>query len=292
MANLDKMPAVDIYAITSENVACVANMLTDSAVMFIKNEEALGLAIAEDEEIRGAICVRFSDENPESLEIISIFVAPEFRRRGLGITLLLETVEGLLAETDGALMFATAVFGEKTEGVRELFEKVGFEITEEASMSCFQTNIGSLAESELLKGGKTIPPEQTIKCLDDLSEYEVKRFLGVLRESGIDYISYEGIRNTLGDASFILFDGESKAIASAIFTFDGEQSVWLSQFHTFGGANAAMAVLKSGAEALVKKIPGNTILEIPTVENSSASLVKKILPGCTESRILRAVLKV
>ncbi len=292
MDRINNLPEVELYSVGTEEVDRVAHLMTAEAAALIKSEEAFGIAVAEENEVRGAMCARFAPENERCLEILSIYVVPEFRGRGLGTTMLVETIEEILAETEGELTYAGAIFSPGAEGAKELFEKIGFEISEAEGIFAFQVEVGALMSYELLKR-KVAPPEGcSLRTVSELSDYDIKMLISELRNNGVDYISVVETANSIKDASYVLFDANGKLIACAIFTPAGEAKVCLAQFFTAGGANAAMSVLQSGAAALAEKLPPDMILEIPTVEESSASLVKKIVPDCKSVKVLSAMLKV
>ena len=61
-------------------------------------------------------------------------------------------------------------------------------------------------------------------------------------------------------------------------------------FTLIGTNGAGMAVLQSAANAVVDRFSGETVLEIPALTESSAGLVKKLLPASQSTGLMRAVL--
>ena len=92
---------MEFYSIGPNEADHAAPLLTAEAVEAIKSGEAFGMALVEEGEVRVAACARLLLENEEVLELISLYVAPAFRRRALGGTLLMELLEETMNATDG-----------------------------------------------------------------------------------------------------------------------------------------------------------------------------------------------
>ena len=77
----EQLPEVELYSIGPNEADHAAPLLTAEAVEAIKSGEAFGMALVEEGEVRAAACARLLPENEEVLELISLSVAPAFRRR-------------------------------------------------------------------------------------------------------------------------------------------------------------------------------------------------------------------
>ena len=112
-----------------------------------------------------------------------------------------------------------------------------------------------------------------------------------LKRNRVDDLSLEEMGQALPDCSYVLLNGKLEPKACAIFHAMGEQGIYLSQFFTADGSTAAgMAVLQAAAKALLNRFPDETVLEIPTLTESSAGLVKKLLPSSKSTGLMHAVL--
>ena len=149
-----ELPEVQLYGIGPDEADHAAPLLTAEAVTYIKNNEAFGLALVEEGKARAAVCANFSPEDEAILEIISLYVAPDHRRRKLGGTLLMELLEEVLSETEGNLKGVIASFMPETEGVEALLTKAGFEIQTDEQAQTFRLPVSELADSPLLKRKK------------------------------------------------------------------------------------------------------------------------------------------
>ena len=286
-----ELPEVQLYGIGPDEADHAAPLLTAEAVTYIKNNEAFGLALVEEGKARAAVCANFSPEDEAILEIISLYVAPAYRRRKLGGTLLMELLEAVLSETEGNLKGVIASFMPETEGVEALLTKAGFEIKRDEQAQTFRLPVSELADSPLLKRKKSVPEGYILRSLKGISDTTLRQLAEELKRNRVDDLSLEEMGQALPDCSYVLLNGKLEPKACAIFHAMGENGIYLSQFFTADGSTAAgMAVLQAAAKALLNRFPDETVLEIPTLTESSAGLVKKLLPSSKSTGLMHAVL--
>ena len=286
-----ELPEVQLYGIGPDEADHAAPLLTAEAVTYIKNNEAFGLALVEEGKARAAVCANFSPEDEAILEIISLYVAPDHRRRKLGGTLLMELLEAVLSETEGNLKGVIASFMPETEGVEALLTKAGFEIKRDEQAQTFRLPVSELADSPLLKRKKAVPEGYILRSLKGTSDTTLRQLMEELRRNHVDDLEPEEMEQALSDCSFVLLNEKLEPKACAILHAMGEQGIYLSQFFTAEGSTAAgMAVLQSAAKAVLNRFSGETVLEIPVLTESSAALVRKLLPASQSTGLMRAVL--
>ena len=288
----EQLPEVELYSIGPNEADHAAPLLTAEAVESIKSGEAFGMALVEEGEVRAAACARLLPENEAGLEILSLYVAPAFRRRALGGTLLLELLEETMNATDGGLRWVTAAFLPGTEGVEPLLTKAGFRMEQDEQVISWQLPVADLAGSPLLTRPASVPAGCSLHTLEELPDYCLRQLVQELTENGVNDLTAAEMRQALQNSSYILLDQKNQPKACAIFSKAGEDGVYLSQFFTTAGnAAAAMAVLQAGGKALLAQLPGETVLEIPTLTASSARLVQKLIPSSQAAYLTRAVLE-
>ncbi|MGN1231416.1 MAG: hypothetical protein ACI4TP_05900, partial [Anaerotignum sp.] len=149
-----------------------------------------------------------------------------------------------------------------------------------------------LADSPLLKHSMSVPTGCSLHTLAELSEYSLRQLVQELQKNLIADLTVGQMREALQTTSYVLLDQKGQPKACAIISKAGENGVSLSQFFTAdGNAAAAMAVLRAAGQALLQQLPGNTVLEIPTLTETSANLVKKLIPSGQAVCLMRAVLE-
>ena len=287
----EQLPEVSIYAIGPEEVEYAASLLTSEAASLIRNAEAVGLALVEEGEICAAVCAGLSPRNETVLEIISLYVAKKFRRRGLGTTLVLELLERMMEATDASLQFLTASYLSNNDALSALFSELGFVIIQEESAISWQLPIGKLMDSTLMKTAATLPDNTTLRSLESLSGYDIRQLVQKLEEYQIDMLSAEQIEQAHGEASYVLMDENDEPAVCAIFTVSENCHITLSQFFTvYKNPTPSIEVLQASAKILLEQFPSDAVLEIPTLTGSSSKLVQRLLPDSQAVYLNRAVL--
>lgn len=286
-----ELPEVQLYSIGPKEADYAAPLLTGEAVAYLKSDEAFGMALVEEGEARAAACARISSENEEVLELISLYVAPEFRRCGLGGTLLNRLLEEAMAATDGSLKWVVSTFTPQMEGIEALFSKAGFRMEPQEQMISWQLQVADIADSPLLKHRAPVPEGYFLRSLEGLSDTSVRQLVEQLKQNYVDDLTAAEIRQALQASSYVLLDQGMEPKACAIFSAQGDKGIYLSQFFVSGGSPArGMIVLQAGGKALLEQFPGDTVLEIPTLAESSENLVKKLIPTSRPEYLMRAVL--
>lgn len=289
--NFEQLPEVSIYAIGPEEAEYVAPLLTPEAVTLIQNGESFGLALVEEGKARAAVCAGFSPENEEVLEIISLYVEKEYRRRGLGTTLVLELLDYMMETTDASLQYMTASYLSEDDALSAMFSKLGFEILQEKSAISWQMPIGQLPDSILMKTSAKLPDGTKLHSLASLSNYHIRQLVQRLEEHNIDILTCEQIEKAHPQASFVLMDENEEPAACTIFTVSENMHITLSQFFTkYKNPAPSMEMLQSGAKVLLEQFEENVVLEIPTLTQSSSKLVQRLLPDSKAVCLKRAVL--
>ena len=230
----EHLPEVELYSIGPNEADHAAPLLTAEAVESIKSGEAFGMALVEEGEVRAAACARLLPENEAVLEILSLYVAPAFRRRALG-GMLLELLEETMNATDGGLRWVTAAFLPGTEGVEPLLTKAGFRMEQDEQVISWQLPVADLAGSPLLTRPASAPAGCSLHTLEELPDYCLRQLVQELTENGVNDLTAAEMRQALQNSSYILLDQKNQSKACAIFSKAGEDGVYLSQFFTTAG---------------------------------------------------------
>lgn len=287
----EPLPEVELYSIGPDEADYAAPLLTGEAVEEIKAGMAFGMALVEEGEVRAAVCARLLPENETHLELVSLYVAPEYRRRGLGCTLLMELLEEMESAMDGMLTYVTAAFSPQMDGLEQLFTRVGFVIEEESAVTSWQIPLKKLMGSPLFARRVSVPGRCMLRTLEHAQDLDLRRLVEKLAQNGVADLTVSQMRQSLTGASYILWDENAEPVACAIVSKQDDTHVYLSQFFTANGNKAAgVCVLQAAADALVRQLPGDVVVEIPTITASSAKLVQHLLPNCQATCVQRAVL--
>lgn len=285
------LPPVDLYTIGPDQAAHIAPLLTAEAVAAIQSGDAFGLTLAEEGEARAAVCARLADGDETTLELVSLYVAPAFRRRALGSTLLVQLLEEVQSWTEGGVRRLTALFAPQTEGLAPFLKQAGFVLEESELVMTWTLTLAQLADSPLIKRTISLPAGARLCSLDQLPDYALRQLLHTLEQVHIADVSLTDLHRALPQVSFVLLDRSGAPIACAIVSPAEKNTLVLSQFFTaHGSASAALAVLRAAAQALANECSGDATLKIPTLTLSSAKLVERLVPDSRATRMVRGIL--
>ncbi len=286
----ERLPEVKLYSIGPGQADYAASLLTGEAVAQIKAGTAFGMVLAEEGEVRAAVCARLLPENDTHLELVSLYVAPAHRHRGLGNTLLMELLEEMQAATDGMLTYVTAAFSPQMDGLAQLFTQAGFVIEEEPEVTSWQIPLKKLTDSPLFARRVSVPAGCMLRTVERTQDVDLKRLVEKLAQNDVADLTVSQMRRSLTGVSYILWDKNVEPVACAVVSKLDDTHVYLSQFFMANGSKAGICVLQAAADALTGQLPGDVMLEIPTVADSSARLAQRLLPDSVAIHMQRATL--
>ena len=269
----DQLPDVELYSLGPEQAQLAASLLTEEARDLIAQGEAFALAVVEEGRARGAVCARLAPGDGELLDLISLYVEPAFRRRQLGGTLLLELLDQVAEVTGGELRGVRALFPADAEGVEGLLTRAGFAIRPAEDVQCWQFPVAQLSQSPLLtqKGRSGAVP------LGSLPEHRLRQLCLHLEHRGAAYLTQEEMVQAHPAFSFVLLEEDGRPAACAMFFQEAGKLVLGQFFVEPGQTHAAVGVLQNAARTILAKAPAEDVLEIPTLADSAARLVQRLL---------------
>ena len=159
------LPPVALYAIGPDQAAHTAPLLTAEAVEAIQTGDAFGLALVEEGEARAAVCARLAAGDESTLELVSLYVAPAFRRRALGGTLLMELLEAVQSWTEAGVRRLTILFSPQAQGLAPFLEQAGFVLEEADQVVSWTFSLAQAADSPLLKRAVPLPAGAALRAL-------------------------------------------------------------------------------------------------------------------------------
>ena len=236
-----------------------------------------GLYDEEERIAQGALVVQTAGY---SVMIRSLFVVPEYRNLG-GATMLMDTLVSDVFETDD-IAEIELLAGYTSEGemmVVDFLRNRGFE-TEEAEERYYSTTVAQIVESGVLpkfagRGGAQSLFFTTDAALKGLGT-EMAKMSSVFVPLPIDRTNYEQ------DVSMVIEkDGR---ITDIVLIEKDDDDLILSYALATGTGTGIMSAFAAAMKVAGEKYGEDVVIRIPTVNEISSALVKKIIPGarCTE----------
>ena len=288
----DTLPEVEIYAISAQDTERLSSLLTKEAAALIRSNEAEGLAIVEENEVRGAICVRISPMEEEVMELISLYVTPAYRRRALGGTMFLEALERGMEATNGLLQMVECSFSSASVEMEGFLRYAGFQIEAVPESAVWRFSLEQAAKGTIFQSqsGSAYGPVP----LSSLSSAELRLLEQTLEKYNVAYLTGEELLEANQEISYVLFDPKNPSVllACAIWSIDVNRELCLNQFFFVPSDHRAPAVvLNACLQSMQQKFPETTMLVVPTLTPSSARLAQQFA-GMEEpaEHLCRAVL--
>jgi len=267
-----------VTAINSENLQYFENLLLPGVFNVLKNGEPVSaLGLVEGNVACGAAAGYIENS---TFQIASLFVAPDYRRKG-GATLLLDTLKRTLLEFDGIYYMRTdfTISREDHLTLKPFFEKSGF-VEEEDELAIYGMTLGQVANVPFFKNSRehtsqrvtpfsNIPPIY-IKMLDrSISSTGLRPFETPLDKADIDMDLSMGLVKDNEIRDFILFD----------HSFDGRLTLVYAYSDHSGseGLTVLISLLRSAFGAAVKKYPPDTRIIVNAATSISAALINRIV---------------
>ena len=262
---------VELGAITNKNYRIFSSLLLPEMAEAIKyNEMVIAYGVVEDDVAVGAVAGTFSEE---FFQIQSLYVAPEYRRKGYGTALMNELAE-LFASEYLPIEISFTVTEAEHETLFPFLEKLRIEQEKNSYENIYYSNLEELSKNPLFR-------KKRINSCVPFAELSPQMFYGLERmhKRQQQFIPMpeggffgKGIDLELSYAYII--SGEIKAYLTVERQKDGFliSSLWSKT------PQSAAAVLQMTGSQLLSWYPPNTILAFQTLNKASYTLAKKLLP--------------
>ncbi|MDR0875405.1 MAG: GNAT family N-acetyltransferase [Clostridiales Family XIII bacterium] len=263
--------------ITQENFSYFHTLLLPNAVSAIEAGEPLtALALVEEGAACGAAAGYLTDD---SFVLSSLYVAPEYRRRGGGRRLL-EAYLSLLEKTEDDAARTLTVYYTVTrpehEELAPFLTALGFTAQEEEAGTIFLSTLGEAAATPFfVSGGEKSDAISSFAEVPKAYLAEMTKRAERLDVPLPEYPLYDD--KTEKDISVCVMDG--KRIASFLsFDFSCGGLLTLSCVYAENPVHIPV-MFRRACRLAEKKYPPETPFAVQTVNNTSAELLQAVLPA-------------
>ncbi len=283
-----------ICAITSQQALSFRQFMLPSVAASLEYPDyAFYLAISD----KTPLGLLVADPKKADPEILSIGVAPEYTRQGIGTALINYAVGDLLSlydqeelEEPNRFLASFPVSGEAEGAVSKVLQKAGFELSESGSFyevtalqlkNCESLNLPAVKEKtkERLDKGNIV-------SLKEVPGKALKEFSYTLSEMedqvpGIDPSALEE------EVSYFAMDPEGEHISSCILFAKEEKGVLSNTFVYQSPRNdlsksELIYLLAASSETILRKYGNQVTLSFLTVNEISEKLIRKLFPEAKE----------
>ena len=230
---------------------------------YIRIEEKCGAAIT------------LSHEN-DTADILSIYIPEDKRREGIGSSLLSAAKQEAQRHD---IRTIGARFSNGISGMKKLFEKAGFDVSEGAPIFTFDTE-KLLASKKVINSLKKKSEKADFVSFDHMKMKQWDGFFKLLSEHSIKLTSKDMVRFSK-KTSGVVYDTEGE-IRAYIFCTEGEGQLHIDYLGTpkTGDSAYVMEALKGMINNLILSGAHDSYPEVTAVcaNESATKLMKKVLP--------------
>lgn len=268
---------MDVTSIYDDNLQYFRDLMLPNVYQALERGMPVSAVGLVDEETACGAVAGYIDGN--AFQVASLFVAPQFRRKG-GATLLLDTMKKLLLDINGVytMRIEYTISRDDHLTLRPFLDKYGF-LEETEDTGIYGVTLEQVkktpffAQSDAHQANKATPfsqiPPIYIKMLDrSISSTGIRPYGDPLDRANYDAeISMGAVSNNKIEA-FVLFD----------HSFDGKLTLAYAYSEAGGvsGPATLISLLRSAFSVAVRKYPPDTQIIINAANPTSAALLKKI----------------
>lgn len=268
-AEMERNMITEIFA---DNLNYFKPFLLPYTHEFIGRPDILALGAMEGETAIGALAVACPSDTLEA-ELLSVYISPDYRRKGHGGQLLEKAIE-VLNCTDYYLLNCFYNLEDEDKKLLEALLKSNGFIWEEEGSSIYQVRLSQLSPAirkydEKGSGGKLIRLAEVPGIdLREFNQRVVRRqrvFRGLINQESYD-----------SEISVCLLE-EQKIAGCILISALGEQEIQLETAYYKGkDASALLAMLRAAVHYAEKKYKEDVLIFIPCVEETAQKLVNTI----------------
>ncbi|MBQ8914212.1 MAG: GNAT family N-acetyltransferase [Lachnospiraceae bacterium] len=250
------------------------------------NEEGLYIiGLTSEEYAAGALVF---ERIHDYLEIVSLYVLPEFRHKG-GSRLLLAALEAIASKLDYIVTARFSMVDGETELLEEAFENADFQKREDVD---YKTYIVTLADCEDAESLKKVKKNPKIKYFSELTDNKLKSY-NKQAEEKFAPLPIDGLTSETVDRELSAVYEENGRIKGYVVIENISYKNGIRVAAAYNGSDnplILMWLLKAAISAAENKYDANIPLVIDVVDDNADRFVRYILPEVTEvSRIFDKV---
>ena len=212
-------------------------------------------------------------------EVLSFYVAPEYRGQGGG-TFLLETMESLLEDLGLSIRISFVSIGSEHDELAGFRGHRGFAPAEHVGYGMYAVSLVEVAGIHMLKK----PGKVKTRAFAEIDPFMLKR---VGKEADVKMLPLPegGFSSETIDRDASRFCGGESGFAFIVMEKDEDGALILSVLvNESDNIWKLNALLADALAVVVKKYPPETKLYIPIVNETSEKLVRYLLPGAKQTK--------
>lgn len=262
-------------AITSENLEWFEPLMTHTAAELIKEGAPVYAVGAVEEQTETACGALVGYVRGGCFQLLSLFVSPEYRRRGYGNLLLGELVEVCREEGIG-IEASFSGTGTETDSLAEFLKYWFFRREEQPQGEIYEISLGEALKSGYNKENSSVHVRRLEECPDRMVREISKRAY----DSSAPVPEGGFFSPSIDRQISVVYEQEGRITAYLLFDHSLEGRLTLCALCSLDGNPRALAEMLFAAMAFCRgKYPEETEFYMQTINETSRHLVHKVFPN-------------
>lgn len=239
----------------------------------------IGVVCEEDDTACGVLGARAVEDH--RLEIVYLYVADRYRRRGAG-TCLVDTLIGVAQDMDATSVFCDHAYGYISDGVPELLLRCDFLKIEESVSPIYAVYASELELEEKRTGFRVLPlSDIPVKTWGTLPDEWMKNHGNELGYAALS--EYKGVYDE--NHSFVAYDTKGAPVGMLLISFDGTDYQIEALTARGGDSSTVLYTLMEAAIRLARKDAAPDTRVIVRPEDESALKLLEYVSGGAYIRV-------
>jgi GNAT superfamily N-acetyltransferase len=271
----DELPALEVTLIDGTNLSYFSSFIPHEFHIGVENAALCALgAISE-----GTACAALVAEIEDAgVQLLSVFVAPLYRRQYIASTLIGELLDFIMENGELAIQGLFADYADDGSGVKEFLDSIGF-LQEKQEEQTLSLPVSSLPDCKFMK--RTPAPDMAVMPLESLSAFHLREIRLAMESYSANYLGKSlGPDTVLTKLSFAAYRGRKPVGCVCLSEGAKERELVMTVFFSSEKAPpVSMILLRAAAEAVMKSCPAVSAIKIPILTESAGKLLQALTCG-------------
>ena len=271
-------PLFSVGYVDTKKPGVFLELITEDTRERLENWEGLYIiGLTSEEYAAGALVF---ERIRDRLEVLSLYVLPDFRNRG-GSKLLLNALEAIASQLDYIVTASFSMIDSETELLEKAFINADYQKRDDVD---YKTYIVTLAECEDAESLKNVKKNSKIKYFSELTENKLKSY-NKQAEEKFAPLPVDGLMSKTVDRELSAVYEENGRIKGYVVIENISYKNGIRVAAAYNGSDnplILMWLLKAALSAAEKKYDENIPLVIDVVDDTADRFVRYILPEVSE----------
>jgi N-acetylglutamate synthase-like GNAT family acetyltransferase len=270
-----ELPALEVTLIDGKNLPYFSTFIPSEYHSGVEDASLCAIGAIS----QGTACAALVAElNEACVQLLSVFVAPMYRRQYIASTLVGELLDFITENGELAIQSLAADYSDDGGGVKEFLDSLGFWQEKQAEQT-LSLPVSSLPGCEFMQ--RTPSPGVAVSPLESLSAFHLREIRLAMESCAADYFGKAlGPDTVLTELSFAAFRDRRPVGCVCLSEGAREGELVMTVFFSIEKAPPVpMTLLRAAAEAVMKHRPAADSIKIPILTESAGKLLRALTHG-------------